>query len=270
MRKGNIFYMKKITFPLISDIIFISAAAFILGFTVINYFAPRPFSFIYAGLFSCLVLLPTYAILIKKRERALNLAYESATEKETFSALCLMDDSELLSYFASVLNKLSSPVELLDGKIVLPEKNCAIFLKFRFERASKTDVVKIFNAVSAKQTAVLFCEEANDDVAAFAARFGGRVYVKTRKEVFALIKKSGVYPSAKFTLKSENAKQKKRFRALLKKRKAKTFFTFGLTFCFLSFFVPYKTYYVVCGIFSLFFSLILRLFGAADAEKQPF
>lgn len=269
MRKGNIFYMKKITFPLISDIIFTAVAAFILSFTIINYFAPRPFSFIYAGLFSCLVLLPTTAVLIKKRERSLALSDESATEKETFSALCLMDNSELLSYFASVLNRISPPAELLNGKIVLPEKNCAVFLKFRFERATKTDVVKIFNAVSAKQTAVLFCEEADDDVIPFAARFGGRVFVKTRREVFELIKKSGEYPPLKFPLERENHKQKPRLRVLLKKRKAKTFFLFGLTFCFLSFFVPYKTYYAVCGIFSLFFSLILRLFGDADANIDP-
>ena len=42
--------MKKITFAMVSDWIFAAAVSFLVAFVIINYFVPRPFSFVYAGL----------------------------------------------------------------------------------------------------------------------------------------------------------------------------------------------------------------------------
>ncbi len=260
--------MKKFILPFISDIAFTALVAFFACFIVADYFTPRPYSFAYAVLFACLCILPAVAFSLNKRKNEAISEKEAARTEETFSALNLMTDDELSDYFLSVYVSTGITAEKTEDGVKLTEKNQVAFFVFAFREVTKTDVVRAFNKISAGEKAILLCEKAAADVIAFAARFDGRLRIKTKAEVYALIRRANVFPAQKIPLLKNPPEKKRKFYFVPDKRKAKTFFKFGLIFCFASLFVPYKIYYAVCGAISLILSLSLKIFGKTENECE--
>ena len=58
--------------------------------------------------------------------------------------------------------------------------------------------------------------------------------------------------------------EKRKMEEIFKKKNAKKFLLFGVTFCLMSFIAPYKTYYIVSGCVMIFFAVILKLFGKQE------
>lgn len=261
--------MKKFILPFISDMLFTALVAFFACFIVVDYFVPRPYSFVYAILFSCLCLLPAVGFSLSNRKNKTLLDSETAKAEETFSALHLLSDDELTDYFLSVYKAAGESAQKADNKIKLTEKKQVIFFVFSFREATKTDVVRAFNKITAIETAVILCEKTAADLSSFSARFDGRVKLKTKAEVYDLIKKAKIYPPQKIPFLKSTTEKPRKFSFVPDKRKAKTFFKFGLIFCFMSFFVPYKIYYVVCGAISLILSLSLKIFGKTPSSAEP-
>lgn len=262
--------MKVLTFSLVSDWIFSAITAFLLSFIVLYYFVPRAFSFIYAALFACLFLLLVIKLTLKRREKTTLRKKDEKFFREVFAALELLEDDETLGFFTAVFQKNGIAAEKEKDCLFLPEKKERTFFRLSFVPITKTDVVRAFNRINKDETAVIYCEPVFPEVAAFAARFGGKVLLKTKKEIFPAIKESGIFPPVKFRLKEEKQPVSKKLRALLNKKKAKTFFSFGLAFLILSVFAPFKIYYVICCGVSLVYSLVLRFFGSETEEKRAF
>lgn len=261
--------MKKFILPFISDMLFTALVAFFACFIVVDYFVPRPYSFVYAILFSCLCLLPAVGFSLNKKKNKTLSDSEAAKIEETFSALHLLCDDELSNYFLSVYKAAGESAEKTADGVRLTEKKQVVFFVFSFREATKTDVVRAFNKITANETAVILCEKTADDLLSFSARFNGRVRIKTKAEVYDLIHRANIYPPQKIPFLKNTPEKTRKFSFVPDKRKAKTFFKFGLIFCFMSFFVPYKIYYVVCGAISLVLSLSLKIFGKTTSDAEP-
>lgn len=259
--------MKKITFSMVSDWLFAAAVSFLVAFVIINYFVPRPFSFIYAGLAAAAFTLFTVKFSLYKRGKFIVGKKDEKLFAEVFSALNLMREKELADYFYGVFSALGENAKTCGNAVILPDRKIRAFFVYAFTPLTKTDAVRAFNKLQKNETAAIFCDSATEEVKEFAARFGGRIAIKTQAETFALIKKSGVFPTAKIPLLSERVKKAK-LSVILDKRKAKTFFAFGVAFLALSFLAPIKTYYLLSGAVMLSFSLVLRLFGKTDAHGE--
>lgn len=259
--------MKTLTFSLVSDWIFSAVTAFLLSFVVLNYFISRAFSFLYAAVFACLFCLLVIKITLKRREKTVLRKKDEKIFRDTFDSLEFMEESETLDYFKSVFQKNGVAAEKENGCLVLPEKKERVFLRLSFSPPAKIDAVRAFNSIKKDETAVFFCNEpVPPDVETFFARFGDKIRLKTSKEVFEEIKKSELFPPIKVPLQKEKQSVGKKFRVILSKKKAKTFFRFGLAFLVLSVFAPLKTYYVICGAVALVYSLVLRFFGANESR----
>lgn len=262
--------MKNINFSLVSDWIFSAVTAFLLSFIVLNYFVPRAFAFLYAALFACLFSLLVIKLTLKRREKTVLRKKDEKFFRKVFDALELLEDDETLGFFRAVFLKNGVAAEKEKDCLFLSEKKERTFFRLSFMPITKTDVVRAFNEIEKDETAVIYCESVPTEVAAFAARFGGKVLLKTKAEIFPEIKKSEIFPPVKFRLEEEKQPVSKKFRALLNKKKAKTFFSFGLAFLVLSVFAPLKLYYVICGGAALVYSLVLRFFGSDAEEKRAF
>lgn len=256
-------------FSILSDWIFSAVTFFLISFILIGYFVPKPFSFIFAALSSALIMLPVIKITLKRKEKTLLRKKDEREAKTVFSALELMEENELIEYFEKVFAKSGLAVEKCKHSLLLTEKGDRCFFKTALSPATKTDAVRFFNKLNEKERAVIFCDGAEKIAEDFISRFNGKIRIPSRKDIFCLIKTSEILPPTKFDVLGEQ-KTRVRLKPVLYKKKAKTFFAFGLAFLAFSFFVPYKLYYVICGGLSLCFSLALRFFGIPDKEEKPF
>lgn len=259
--------MKKITLSMVSDWLFYFFAAFFLSFAIINYFVPRPFSFIYSALLAALFCLFTVKLTLKKQTVKNVKKQDEKLFLKTMSALSLMEEREKIEFFIKVYQALDVKTERRRGCLLLPRKNEKAFFYIGFQPLSKTDAVRAFNRLNEGEKAVIYCSSADEEIKGFCARFGGRLVLKSDADAFLIIKKAGVFPPQKIELTDADKSTLPQFKTLLLKRKSKTFSAFGFGFLTLSFFVPFKTYYVAVGFVSLLFALFLRFFGKSEQSS---
>ncbi len=256
-------------FSIVSDWIFSAVSFFLISFIIIAYFVPKPFSFIFAALCSALIMLPVIKITLKRKEKTLLRKKDEQEAKKIFSALELMEEKELLDFFAEVFAKAELVVEKNKNSLLLSQKKERCFFKTALSAATKTDAVRFFNKLNENEQAVIICDGIEKNAEDFISRFNGKIRIPSRKDIFCLIKSSGLLPPTKINVANEE-KPRGGLKPILYKKKAKTFFAFGLAFLSFSFLVPYKLYYVICGGLSLCFSLALRFFGVNDKEEKAF
>lgn len=260
----NNFTVMKISVSVITDAAFCLAAGFVLSFIFVNYFVPRPASFVLAATFAVIFTLFGVKLSLDKKRKTFSSKEKEKIFGSVMTRLNLMDEKSVVDLFAKAFAKEGFCPEKKNGGIFIREKNTTAFFKFRFDGVSKTDVVKCFNKIIKNQKAEIFSETFTDEVKAFAARFGGKIILTDGKTAFGLLEKHSLLPKEKISLDDENGK-KPNFARLLDKKRAKSYLAFGLLFTVLSYFAPIKVYYLVFGAAFLVLALILRLFGKTAA-----
>jgi hypothetical protein len=190
---------------------------------------------------------------LKKQEKE---EYEDMLIQLNFSSRA--DNNNL---FEKLINNLGYQTERKKNGIFLKEKNACVFLAFGFNPVSKADIVKVFNSIRQTDTAFILAETFSPDIKSFADRFMGRIITVDGKAVYTALKKHDALPPKKYAVSPEKQHGIKLFNNLLLKRKAKSYFTFGLIFLATSYFVPIKLYYLVFGCIFLLASLLCKLFG---------
>ena len=175
--------------------------------------------------------------------------------------LNLYSETEQCAIFENALKKDNYVVEKKKGALNIKNKNSVIFPKFSFDSITKTDIVKIFNCITLNQTAYVLSENFSSEIKDFASRFDGRIKTICADEVYLYLKEKDCLPKDKFVFAEKSRLNLSVLKNILQKKKAKNLLWFGLIFLFSSYFVPIKTYYVICGAIFLFLALISRLYG---------
>ncbi len=250
--------MKKFSVADILDIIFTAFISFIIFFVILNYFIPRPYSFIVAGALTVIVLLPVYRLIVKNSAGRKLKKAEKAVMDETLTHLSVSDKKRQTEVFTTALSNLDLSFEKKRGYISVPDKNIDVFIYTEVDGLKKADVVKAFNTAG-DRTAVIFSCYVDSGVKSFSERFGEKIRIIYGKSLYLFLKNSDALPKNFITLKKEKPTTGFLDR-ILDGKKAVKYVLFGLAFFGLSFLVRYKVYYLTMGCLFSALSLIAVLF----------
>lgn len=257
--------MKNFPLSVLTDGLFSYLICFIAAFSVSACFMPRPAAFAAAITLSSVLMIFIVKRLLKKRNTDLTARGEKKAAEDALTALNLSDPSENLSLFKTAYEKKGFTVTADKTALRLGGEKTVVCPVFGFDGLTKTDVVRAANAKRAGENAIIYTAEASAGVKEFAARFNGLTLI-SGDETYLFLKNAECLPKTK----EGTFKTKKRWSVenLLSKKKAKTFFGFGAFFLLSSFFVPYKTYYIVCGVIMAALAVVSLLFGKTKREKS--
>lgn len=257
--------MKNFPLSVLTDGLFSYLICFIAAFPVAACFMPRPAAFAAAVTLSSVLTVFIVKRLLKKRSTELTARGEKKAAEDALTALNLSDPSENLSLFKTAYEKKGFTVTVDKSALRLTGEKTVVCPVFGFDGLTKTDVVRAANAKRAKESVIIYTAEASAGVKEFASRFTGLTLV-CGGETYLFLKNAGCLPKTR----EGTFKTKKRLNIenLFTKKKAKTFFGFGAFFLLSSFFVPYKTYYIVCGVIMAALAVISLLFGKNKNEKS--
>ena len=182
-------------------------------------------------------------------------------------SLCLLDRHKLLETFEHAINSLGIMTIKRKFGIFIEQKNCAVFPIFNFDGITKTDVVKVYNAISKNQKAYILGDDISNDVKLFMQRFSDKIEFVGGEKVYDFLEKNNALPPKTLLLNQGRENKLSFFKKLIKRKHANKFFIFGITLILSSWFVPIKMYYVICGCAFLMLSLICRLYGQEPKKE---
>ena len=251
----------KTPFAITVDAAFYLLTGFLLAFIPINFYIPRPASYVLAATVATVFTLFVVKISIEKRKVKSGLNKNRKKFRRVMTALNLSDEKTLLSLFDKAFKSEGLLTEKKRGGIFIQDKKTTAFFRFGFDAVSKTDVVKCFNNIPKGTKAEIYAETFSNEVMDFAARFGGKVILSDGEKAYTLLENYGLLPEGSEIISYEPPRQTVDFTRLLDKKRAKNFLVFGLFFVILSYLAPIKGYYLTFGMVFIAFALILRLFG---------
>lgn len=256
------------TLPIaILDSAFSAFISFILAFLIINFYIERPFSII----FSVCLSIPIFIIALDRIKKA-NLLKSASNKKKReienmIYSLCLLDRTKVLQVFERAINSLDVKTIKKKYGVFIDNKNCAVFPMFNFDGITKTDVVKVFNAITKTQKAYILGEKMTDDVKIFMDRFNGQIEFINAEQTYDFLEKTDCLPRESICSNSQRQNKNGFFKRLINKKHSAKFLIFGIVLILSSWFVPIKMYYVICGCAFLMLSLICRLYGQ-EKERE--
>lgn len=251
----------KFSLSSLTDSIFTLIVTFILSFLTLNYFFSRSLAIVFSGILSLLFSILTFKVINDKKIKFRLSKKESEDLNKIISQLNLSTPLEQLSLFDKALKKDGYSLENKNSFLYLPEKKIAIFLNFKFDSTTKTDIVKAFNLVNKADKIYILAENFSKEIEDFASRFDGRINLISANKIYHFLVKTEVFPKTKIELKTSKKVKFSDLIVLLDKKKAKTHLGLGVIFLTLSYFVPIKLYYIIFGCSFLILSLFCRLFG---------
>ena len=257
----------KTFFSLISDCFFTLVVCFVLVFIVLNYLIERPFSIAFAFIIAAAITMLFFKISHRKFTAQVKSNQEKKDFEDALFSLNFSTPAQNNTLLTKALNKKGYSTERKKGGVFIPKHNAAVFLFFSFTDVTKAQVVKVFNSIPNDCTAYIVAPSFSDDVTSFICRFDGKIKKAAAKDYYLFLKDADCLPKEKLP----EIKEKKGFalfKTLLEKRKAKRFLSFGLIFLSLTFLVPFKIYYTVCGCIFLLYALILHLFGTTEKVEN--
>lgn len=256
----------KFSLSIITDTLFSALVSFLLFFVIVNYFMPRPYSIILSVSMSIIFTTLAFRYLINKKQHLSHKTVNTKLYDDMVVQLNLMPKPELITFFSDTLKKSGYNVEKKNGGLFIKEQNAYLFFKFGFEFVTKADIVKVFNSKERTSKGYLFADSFDQEVKEFANRFDN-LFTVDSKQLFAFLQENNCLPENKYQLNTPSFNRLKAIKSLIDRKKAKTFAIFGISFLFMSYFVLYKIYYLVCGTLFLILSLICLLFGEKKTIK---
>ncbi len=254
----------KISFLLIIDTLFYFFISFILFFAIFNYFAHKS----YAIFCSSLLAIATTMLLTKRaiksnREKSKN-KQEEVQKNKVITQFNFGTKMEVNEFFEKLFIKTGYTVERKNFGLFIKDKNVAVFPSFGFVDVGKAHVVRVFNKSLTIDTAYILSEKFSSDTTDFAKRFGGKIVLIDKDQIFSYLKKHDFFPKEKYSFPKNKISRSNFIRNLFKKKKAKSFLSFGVLFLFYSFFIPFKLYYILFGCSFLILGLYCKAFGKEE------
>ena len=251
-------------FALFLDSVFLFLALFVGLLCIFYFLIPYPYSVILAFCIGGVLAIFGAKFLGDKQNKKHIKSKEKKLYFDTIIRLNLMKPDKLKNLFIKLYSTKNEQVIRKKHGFYLPQSKKLYVTKFAFEKVTKADVVRAFNYLQKEEVAVFLAESFEPDIVAFGNRFNKRIIFLDAPDIFNDLKDKGLLPTQDFTT-YYTEKKKITFGAeIFKKKNAKKFLLFGVTFCLMSFIAPYKTYYIVSGCVMIFFAVILKLFGKQE------
>ena len=262
--------MKKLSFSVIFDGIFIGVVAFFISFV-----------FFYAGalrkgatpLAVTTALLATLVgvILLSKKQGAIYLKkQEKKRLDELINGLCFCNRIETTAHFEQALIKSQTPYEKTPKGLILTNKNLLLCPYFSFDGITKAEILRSYNKLSDGQTALVLSDTFPPETKQFAEKFDGKIKLAEKQTTFFLFKKANYFPDFSVKLKTVKPTFWERLRSSITKRRSGSYFLFGLSIFAISFFTPFKIYYLFFGCVLLSLSIATLFLSKKPSEINYF
>lgn len=256
--------MFKVKFSLVSDIIFSFFCFFILCLIILNYFLPLIYAIILSFWFSAFFTLLLSRRMINKQKSASLTKSQNIECENTLTALNFMSNFKATEHFYTALKKKHPNAQKIRGAISC--NKTLYFINFSFEGVTQTDLVRYYNRLAEKESAVVCSEDFTAKVKDFAKRFNKPIELMDGKSCYLLLKDGDALPKSVSCLNTDKPK-KALFCGFPARKNAKKVFLFGVSLCLLSFISPFKLYYSIFGSAFLFWAVMLKLFGKSPAQN---
>ncbi len=245
----------------IIDALFTAFITFVLTFVILNYFIMRPYSVIISICIAIPVLMLAFKRLSLKNKTKKLKSFEEKEKNSTITQLNLRSESEQTDLFLTAVKKAGYSAEKKKNAIFIKDKNAVLFIKFSYDGVTKTDVVRAFNTIPNNSKAFIFSDTFGIELKNFIERFDGKIVEVDGYKTYKFLKENDCLPTPKYNFNEKKIFANGFFPTFLGRKKAKSYLAFGFVFLIMSYFVPIKIYYIICGCAFLFLSLLCRLFG---------
>ena len=262
--------MKNFSIAVILDALLSSFTSFIIFFVLLNYTVQKPYSYILAACGAALILLLAIKLGLNKNKRTKIKRKDEKNYVQTMAQLNYQLKPLTIALFEKAFLAKGKAVERKRGALHVKADGEVHFFAFSFDGVSKAQIVKAYNQLGLEDKAVIWAESFTQDVKLFARRFGGRIRLNEGAAVFNFLKSADCLPTPTCPVAKQIRVKPQAVKNLINKKRAKNYAVFGIVFILMSYFVPIKLYYLICGCAFLFTSLIVRLFGQSQDSNEQY
>jgi hypothetical protein len=254
----------KVSFLLIIDSLFYFFISFVIFFAVFNYFAPKNYAVVCAIFLSIAVTMILAKKAITSNKKISQSKQEETKKNKVITQFNFGTKIEVNEFFEKLFVKNGYVVERKKFGLFIKDKNVAVFPLFGFLDVGKSHVVRVYNSIPLSYTAYILSEKFCSDTVDFAKRFNGKIVLIDKNQVYSYLKEHDFFPSEKYSFPKNKGASFAFFKNFFKKKKAKSFLTFGFLFVLYSFFIPFKLYYILFGCAFLILGLYCKAFGKEE------
>lgn len=252
--------MRNVTLTVIVDGIFTAFTTFLLSLVILNYGIKNPYNIILAGCCSALITLFSVKFMYSFRKKKYMDKQEAKRFKMIMTELSYLSVSERINLFEKALVSKGYTCAKTKNAVLTTQTNALHFFLFHDKPINKTDVVRAYNRIGKQQKVVIWCKNYTSEVKNFADRFNGKIILNGGKQAFNLLSSTNNLPPISMPQEYEN-KRSNVLKNIFDRKKAKKLGGLGTVFLILSYFLPFKLYYVIFGCLFLAVSVIALLFG---------
>lgn len=258
--------MKSVYFSVILDSVFCAFLYLLLSQVFFSYFFDNPVSLTLSITLTLVLTLFTVKTLFSNRQKKGLLSINDKMKNQIVFNLHFMPKSKLTALFIKAYSNSNIVCEKRKDGLYLPDKKTLVILKFGYLEVTKADVVKAFNLIKKDQTVEIYSDEFSVGVKEFANRFVN-VYLKDGVDTVKLLKDGECLEQIQDLSVHSEPSRPDFVKNVFNKKRAKTFFGFGIFFLLSSLIAPLKTYYVVSGCLMLILSLVCIFFGNKTTQN---
>ena len=246
--------------PIIADSLFCSFLSFFILKIIFSTFLSNTTSNVFSLVIALSMFIVFFAVFNKKFSSRTAKKKEEKQSKQVLTNLLFLSNDKVFDLFFSAFTILNKSPKKLGAKIFLPEDNVVVFLSFNIDGLNKSQIIKVFNSLLEGQKALILCYDCNAETINFAKNFNNKIKIKSGFEVYSILKEANLFPENS-VLPFVKDSPKYNFKLLFNKKRAKSYFFFGIIFLLYSFIVPIKIYYIIIGCIFLLASLACFLFA---------
>lgn len=257
----------KISIVAMFDALFSGFIAFIISLVLLGYFLDITISAVISTILAIFITIFAFKKLNDKKSAILLKKEQEKQKNACINTLNLLTRSQVLDLFYSAVKQKNCSPERKNNAIIIKQHNVALFFCFSFDGVTKRDVVRAFNSMPKDYTAYIFSDCFSAEIIHFINRFNKKILTVDGVETYKFLKSVNALPQSTIDFSGQKLGVFSALKSLLQRKNAKRYFSFGVVFLVMSYFVPIKLYYVVVGCLFLIFALLCRLFGIANSKN---
>lgn len=245
--------MNKYYFKIIGDSAFCFFAAFGVAVTALAYYLSSAALLTASGVIAACAATTCFFYSKRKTLNRVNQTIDFEKKAALLDKLCFSSQEEIVEELVKAAVTSGVTVERKNGETFFDGAKIAAV--FKYSGTSPEDLVKL--GKNGKTT--LFCNYLTAEAEKILDKFRDLTVLDIDK-TYCFFKKSGYFPETEPRI-NKQFSFKRTLGKIFKRDKALNLLLGGLTLSFLSFFTPFKTYYVISAAIFTLLAIVARFYG---------
>jgi len=247
-------------FSILTDVLFYSAAVWLLSFTIFRYYAlPLWLCIAVAVALALATGMTVFLFASGKQSKKLLNKREREAKDALMLHLTLASDTQVLTAFHRAFAADGQPVSLTDGRLELDGKT--ILPLFTMEATTADSVAACMRKYGS--TFVLLCNKLSPEAEKLLQTF--EIKSIAGDEVYRLFRETKTTPNPLICGELPRRTLKNKMRVAFSKTNSRPYFVSGSFLLIMSLFTIFPTYYLISGIVLLVCSVLIRFLGYSAA-----